>query len=83
MYFSQSEPPYSQTYNDINKREVGESEEWREGWKERGREEGRGMQGMKEEGKEGGNYKWHKHLWRSECRDLLFMQTETVEKPVY
>lgn len=20
------------------------------------------------------------HLWRSECRDLLFMQTETVEK---
>ena len=44
MYFSQSEPPYSQAYNDINKREVGESEEWREGWKERGREEGRGRE---------------------------------------
>lgn len=47
------------------------------------REGRRGRQGMKEEGREGGNYKWHKHLWRSECRDLLFMQTETVEKPVY
>ena len=43
MYFSQSEPPYSQAYNDINKREVGESEEWREGGKkgEAGNERGR------------------------------------------
>ena len=47
------------------------------------REGRRERQGIKEEGREGGNYKWHKHLWRSECRDLLFMQTETVEKPVY
>ena len=44
----------------------------------------RERQGMKEEGREGGNYKWHKHLWDLNAETyLLFMQTETVEKPVY
>ena len=58
MYFRQSKLPdvlYSQTCNDINEREGGEREEWREGGKERGTEgEMKGRTGIDPGGGGGG-----------------------------